>query len=464
MMPRPPAADVLPLRKMMPGDAVDLVAELRALVPAASVDGKPQTNVAGVVPAAQVRPTAVPELQQVASWASRRGIALAAIGGGTKLGMGNPPSRLDVVLDMRGLDSIIEYDPRDLVLTAQAGATIQKIQSVVKQDSLVLPLDPQSSDRATLGGVIACADHGPRRRQYGGVRDVVLGLKTVLPDGSLVSSGGRTLKNVAGYDVGKVLVGSLGTIGIIAEVSVRLLPLPASEELLLIRLPELEMGRRLVTRILTSPLLPSALELMSPACAALLPLEQPSSPDGGYLMLMALEGHPADVERQVRDISLLCGGLDLNGATIHRASDVGVAPRECWAAFGELRERALAIGSGAGFRCSVPLVPLWDVARAVEERSRANEIAASYRMSCATGYLEAYASGPAVDLRAFAEGVRAEAEQQGGALSVVDGWSALGNDFDAWGTHRSDYGLMRAVKQKFDPEGIMNPGRLVGGL
>jgi glycolate oxidase FAD binding subunit len=454
-----------PLETLMSSDAADILAELTVLAPGAAVDGKPQINVAGVVPTAQVRPSTVRDLEQIVGWASRRGLALAAVGGRTKLGVGNPPSRLDVVLDMTGLDAIIEYDPEDLVLTAQAGATIQKVQSVVNQDSLVLPLDPLSPDRATLGGVIACADLGPRRRQYGGVRDIVLGLKAVLPDGSLVSFGGRTLKNVAGYDVGKVLVGSLGTIGVIAEVSVRLLPLPASEELLLIGLPELDMGRRLVARILDSPLLPSSLELMSPACAALLPLDQPSSSlESSYLMFIAVEGHSADVERQVRDICVFCAELDPDSTTVHRASDIGLAPREGWAAFDDVRERALATGSGAGFRCSMPLAPLWDVARAVEEHSRGNDIAASYRMSCGTGYLEAYAAGPAADLRAFAEGVRAEAEQQGGALSVLHGWSALGKDFDAWGTRRSDYDLMRAVKQKFDPEGIMNPGRFVGGL
>ena len=458
---------VLPSRvavrgSLMPPSHGDVQAELALLAPDASVDGDPQIAVAGVVPAVRVSPTTVQELAQIVGWASRRGMALAPLGGGTKLGIGNPPSRLDLVLDMAALDSVVEYDPENLVLTAQAGVRIHYIQSMVRKDSLVLPLDPQAGDRATLGGVLACADHGPRRRQYGGLRDVVLGLKVVLPDGSLASFGGRVLKNVAGYDLGKLFIGSLGTIGVIAEASVRLLPLSACEELLLMMPPDLEMGRRLAARIIESSLLPSALEFTSPACAGLLGLDPHFSlPDGAYLMLIALEGHSAAVERQVRDISLFCAELDLRKTT---ASEAGFPPDEGWRAFAGLREKALDSSTCVGLRCTAPLALAWDVAAAVEEHSRANGVSASYTMSCGTGYLETYAAGSPADLRTFAEAVRADAERRGGAMSVLHGWSALGNQFAAWGGHRSDYGLIRAVKQRFDPGGIMNPGRFVGGV
>ena len=472
----------------------DALAELALLVPGAAIDGNSKTPVAGVEPALRVSPATVRELEQTVGWASGRAMAMAAIGGGTKLGIGNPPSRLDLVLDMSTLDSIVEYDPENLVLTAQAGATIEHLQSMVHKDSLLLPLDPQSGDRATLGGVIASADHGPRRRQYGGLRDLVLGLKVVLPDGSLANFGGRTLKNVAGYDVGKLFIGSLGTIGVIAEATVRVLPLPACEELLLLMLPGLEEGRRLVARILESPLLPSSLEFMSPECACLLGLDRDLSSDSAYLMLIALEGHSAAVERQVRDISLFCAELSLGkpkapgdsriaggttssthegafaaGARVGmiescRASEVGLLPGEVWETFTRLRERVMSSPSCVGVRCTVPLALVWDLATAVEVHSRANSVAASYTMSCGTGYLEAYAAGAPAGLRAFAEGVRAAAEQHGGAMSVLGGWSALGQEFDAWGRLRTDYELIRAVKNRFDPRGVMNPGRFVGGL
>jgi glycolate oxidase FAD binding subunit len=197
----------------MPHEIGDVLAELLLLVPGCPVHEDPQIAIAGVKPAACVSPTNVGEVQRIVGWASRSGVTMAALGGRTKLGIGNPPSHLDLVLDMSALDAVVEYDAEDLVLSAQAGVNIARLQSMVRKDSLVLPVDPQFSDRATLGGVIACADHGPRRRRYGGLRDVVLGLEVVLPNGSLAHFGGRTLKNVAGYDVGKLFIGSLGSIG-----------------------------------------------------------------------------------------------------------------------------------------------------------------------------------------------------------------------------------------------------------
>lgn len=437
------------------------------LVPASTVEASPGATVAGVVPAVRVRPNTIGDIEAIVGWASKRGMAMAALGGRTKLGIGNPPSRLDVVLDMGAMDSMVEYDADDLVLTAQAGATIQRLRSVVGRDHLVLPLDPRSGDRATIGGVIACADHGPRRRQYGGLRDVVLGLKVVLPDGSLANFGGRTLKNVAGYDAGKLFVGSLGSIGVIVEATVRLLPLPIKEELLLVTLPGLETSHRLVAGILGSPLLPSSLEFMSPGCAALLGLDRRFAlPDGAYLMLIALEGHAAAVERQVRDICLFCDEESSETemiATI-RASEAGSPPNEVWDAFAGLREKALGGSSCVGVRCTVPLARSWDLAGGAEEHARVNDVAASYAMSCGTGYLEAYAAGLPTNLRTFAAGLRADAERLGGAMSVLDGWSALGKEFDAWGSPRTDFELMQAVKRRYDPGGIMNPGRFVGGL
>ena len=189
----------------MARDADEILAEVTAVVPGVEARATPKVDIAGVRPVVQLRPTTVDELEQVVAWACDRGLALAAVGGQTKLGVGNPPSRLDVAVDMMGLAAITEYDPDDLILSAQAGVTVQKAQSLVRHDALILPLDPQSPDKATLGGVIATADHGPRRRQYGGLRDVILGIKAVLPDGSPVAFGGRTLKNVAGYDLGQVL-------------------------------------------------------------------------------------------------------------------------------------------------------------------------------------------------------------------------------------------------------------------
>ena len=137
---------------------------------------------------------------------------------------------------------------------------------------------------------------------------------------------------------------------------------------------------------------------------------------------------------------------------ISRHSDTGANPSEAWVAYNGVREKALAAASCAAFRCTVPLAHLWVMARAVEEQGQMNSLAASYRMCCGTGSLEAYAVGPSAQIRAFGQDVRIVAEDQGGALSVLDGWPVLGSDFDAWGAPReADHSLMRAMKEKFDP-------------
>ncbi|MCL5735005.1 MAG: FAD-binding oxidoreductase, partial [Actinobacteria bacterium] len=402
------------------------------------------------------------QIAETMGWASSRGMAVAAVGGGTKLGFGNPPVRLDLVLDMSAMDSVVELDSHDLVVTAQAGANIQQLRALVREDSLVLPIDPQFRDQATLGGVIACADHGPRRRQYGSLRDLVLGVKAVLPDGSSVSFGGRTLKNVAGYDVGRLFIGSLGTMGIITEATVRLLPSSASDELLFVSLPGLEDGRRLAKNILESVLIPSSLELISPAGAELLGFAR-LSPSPSYLMLIAAEGHPAAVERHVREISAFCREMGSN-VGVRRAHQLGLTSEGAWDMFAQLRQRALGAGYLVGLHCSVPLAQIWDVAEAVERLSPAYATTAAYTMSCGTGCMELHVAGSLPGLLAHAEQLREEAENREGALTLLSGGPELGGAFDAWGSCRSDYGLIRALKGKYDPRGIMNPGRFVGGL
>jgi hypothetical protein len=162
-------------------------------------------------------------------------------------------------------------------------------------------------------------------------------------------------------------------------------------------------------------------------------------------MLIALEGHPAAVERQMRDISGFCAELSSETGTItfYKASELGLSSDEVWDAFAGVREKALGASFHLGLRCTVPLALVWDLAAAAEEHSRANGVIASCTASCGTGYLEAYAAGSPATLRAFAEGLRADAEEMGGAISVLEGWAFLGEEFDAWGRRRTDFGLIK---------------------
>ncbi|HEV3462352.1 MAG TPA: FAD-binding oxidoreductase, partial [Actinomycetota bacterium] len=173
------------------------------------------------------RPGSVEEASQVLRAAAADGLAGAFMGGGSKLGLGNPPERLDLVVETRGLDQVLEHAAGDLVVKAQAGVRLADLQAALAPAGQWLALDPPEP-RATLGGVVAANASGPRRLRYGTVRDLIIGITVVLADGTVARAGGKVVKNVAGYDLAKLFCGSLGTLGLVAEATFRLHPLPAA--------------------------------------------------------------------------------------------------------------------------------------------------------------------------------------------------------------------------------------------
>ena len=192
------------------------------------------SSVAGIEPRIEATPHTIDEAARVMARAAEAGAAIVPCGGGSKLALGNPPSRVDLLLRTSALDRTVEYDAENLVITVEAGATIDGVQSRVAGDGLFLPVDPALPWRATIGGVLACNVHGPKRLSYGSLRDLLLGMKVVLTDGEIVRFGGRTIKNVSGYDLSKLFIGSLGTLGVIVEATFRLMPVAAREQVALI--------------------------------------------------------------------------------------------------------------------------------------------------------------------------------------------------------------------------------------
>src|SRR5262245_58022844 len=180
----------------------------------------------GFGPLPVVRPVSVSVLGDVVRGAAAKNEAIYPIGGQTQLDLGNPPTKGGVAVDMRGLDQVIEFPARDMTVTVQAGITIAKLQALLAPENLQLPIDVPQPERATLGGIIATNVSGPRRLGYGTLRDYVIGISAVNDEGNEFKAGGRVVKNVAGYDLCKLLVGSLGTLGVITQVTLKLRPLP----------------------------------------------------------------------------------------------------------------------------------------------------------------------------------------------------------------------------------------------
>ena len=222
----------------------------------------------GIAAHERAAPATAAELAATLQAADEAGNAVAAVGGGTQLDLGMPPSRLDVVIDTTGLNRVVEYEPADLTVTVEAGIRFAELQRILGEQGQFLALDPAVQDGATIGGVIATNTSGPLRLSYGTPRDLVIGTRVANPDGTLTHAGGRVVKNVAGYDLNKLYIGSLGTLSIVVELSFKLAPIPPSLEAVVGQVPDLDAARELVGADVHSPLSPLPIELLGPRAAA----------------------------------------------------------------------------------------------------------------------------------------------------------------------------------------------------
>ena len=265
------------------------------------------------------RPADEAQLGEILAQANSDGTACRIAGGSTKLEWGNP-GRFDLLLSTAGLHGCTDVDADNLTLSAAAGTTVAEARAQADAVNRILPLDPGHPGRATIGGVAATGDQGARAAGYGGLRDVVLGIRATLADGSAVKFGGRTMKNVTGYDMTKLFVGSFGVLGVITEVTFRLLPRYDTQALVVLPLPSLEEAKASVARVLASYLQPLALEVVSAdALPPTLPAAPPSCPAGRGaaapatagapaagarpLLLAGFGGHRAAVDRSIREVT-----------------------------------------------------------------------------------------------------------------------------------------------------------------
>lgn len=475
----------------------DALAILEGVVGTGGVREAPDLRVAGVRPGVEVLAEDVRQLEDVLKVAAEFGLSLCPTGGSTKLGWGAPPRACDLLvrtaprpagtpgglaaapggseaaphapglrIPRRGsLVAITEYDPDNLIVTAGAGATVAALRDLAAQDGLVLPLDPPMAHAATIGGVVSTNDHGPHRMSHGSMRDVVLGLTVVLVGGERVKAGGRTIKNVTGYDLTRLFVGSFGSLGIVSEATIRLLPSSACEHVLAASLPDLAGVAGFVRDLRGTQLVPAAVEVLSPDSGRMV-----DDTAGGilgpgpYLVVIAFEGHAAAVERQVRDVLQMVG----EGSAVVLTEPQPIA--SVWSALSRQRESARRSGYDVEAKLSVPLSDLWNVLDLLQSRAEAEEADLMWTASAGSGTArlwlgsqEVVGAVPPEFVVLLADG-RAAAERCGGSLVVVEGIESLGSGLGSWGSDPGGPAVMRALKEKFDPRGLMNPGRSAGGL
>jgi glycolate oxidase FAD binding subunit len=411
----------------------------------------------GMMPRFVVAPGNVEEISKLLVYANSEKLAVVPRGNGTKIAQGGIPRNLDLVLSMLRMNRVIEHDVPNLSLSVEAGMTLSAVQEKLTGTGKgsFLPLDPPYSEKATIGGIIATNGSGPRRYLYSTARDLLLGLKAVSPNGDIVAFGGKTVKNVSGYDMTKLMIGSWGALGVITEITTKLLPLPEASATLLVSFENLAEAGSLTRKVLHSALLPSAMELMDRKAASQLGEEVK------YLVAFNLEGVGEAVERQVAEI----GEMGKREGAINAKILKGQEESAFW-----VRVRDIALVTKA----PVILKSNFVISRQAEILGNYEKMAQTIGIGCAfighagNGILSTYIlENSAVKTDSLVNLVgkfTAEAEKHGGNLVVESCPTELKAKISVWGQPRTDVVVMHRLKEKVDPIGVLNPGRFVGGL
>ncbi len=399
---------------------------LRAATAADTIDG--------VQPQMVAEPGTAEDLARALRWAHDAGAKVAPCGGGTKLGWGNPPAACDLVLSTARLNRVLEHAWADMTVIVEAGCLVADLQKTLAQHGQRLALDPLWPERATIGGILSTNDSGSLRVRYGSLRDLIIGITVALPDGSLAKSGGKVVKNVAGYDLAKLYTGALGTLGVIVQAIFRLHPLPReSRSLSFSGTPQTL--NQLLLAIQSSKLTFTGMQLRAQ--------------QGSAQLDVRFDGTSAGIEAQIKQVQQIAGSLAPSDAsastwTSHQAIWEGAAPALV-AKFSVLPAQFAAV-------CAL-----------VERTAAAQSVA--WKMvvqSVGTGYARLEGAEPA--LRSALLAVRDELAKMGSTLVALGCPPTVKRGLDVWGPPSDAQPLMVRIKQRFDPDGTLNPGRFIGGI
>lgn len=403
-----------------------------------------------------VAPADSAALAEVVRQAHADGTPLYPIGGGTSLDFGLPPRQSGLGLSLARLDRVVDYPARDMTITVEAGIRIAALADTLATQRQRLPIDVPQSDRATLGGVIATNSCGPLRYGHGTVRDYVIGISAVDGRGMEFKGGGRVVKNVAGYDFCKLLVGSLGTLGVVTQVTLKVKPIPETTALVACRLRDHQQAEQLLAALVASRTAPAAVELLvGPAWREEPALEQVDLGEVrgqfGYL-IVALEGTAAEVEWMTATLGDEWRALDVAAHLL--------LPKRAESLWKKLREFSAEPGAALVLKINVP------ASRTVEMIRLAIEVfpECSIEAHAASGViLLRLPTIPSGGISRLWVGQLQPAAQNAGGSAVILSCSQPSEltRQAVWGGTANAAMLMEAVHRQFDPKNLLNPGRFV---
>ena len=431
-----------------------------------------------LTPAEVASPTSAAHVVDIVKHAASERRAIVASGARTKLEMGMPPSKYDIALDRSHMNRIVAYDPGDLTLSVEPGVKLADLARTLAEHGQMLPLGTPWTSQATIGGTIASGIDAPERQLYGTPRDYLLGAEFVTGDGVLAKSGGRVVKNVTGYDMHKLLIGSCGTLGVITKLNFKTFPLPQNIREFVAGFTTLESALEMSHRIARSPLSPLTLEIVGPGAASLLANAGNDSSQSiaqifdknKWSVAVSCAGSDRVLARYESDLRQIAE--QSGAATVRMVTDeLGAA----WSHIREFISIALA-ASRAAIIVKLGVLPskLAEFWHEMHVAANSNQIRCSslirgvgvaYIAALAESAPEAAASDDAKRrIIAYTQGVQAAAANLGGHASVPWAPTAWKRELNVWGTPPPDLSEMRKLKAALDPQNVLSPGRFVGGI
>lgn len=414
-------------------------------------------TVDGLMPEAALFPNSVEEVSAIMKLASKESLSAIPIGSGTKIALGNKPEKVDIVISTKNLNRIVEHAASDLVATTESGVSLKNFQAELNKENQFLALDPPHyNSGATIGGIIATNDSGPERLRYGTAREFLIGLKIVQADGSVFKGGSKVVKNVAGYDMPKLYVGSLGTLGIIVEATFRLYPVPEYSETYLASFPSLEKCHDAVMSLLSSDLVLTSLEILNPELSnSLAKINALDIEHNKYALAVGIRNVEKAVKDQMSTVLAICNQSGGKGDIIGGAKE-----EKLWEDIRDFPWELLKVGRVV-CKAGVLVTDIPKVLDNIDELSDKNTLKTYVSTRAGSGICIIAMEGEDASILNTVKSLRNFVAELGGHLVIHEAPEVMKSEIDVWGDLGSGIAIMKRIKSNFDPGNLFNPGRYI---
>ena len=395
-----------------------------------------------------ISPRTQDELSEVVACAFKNRWPMMPIGNGSKLRWGGLAQNVQVFVSTSRLTQLIDHAVGDLTITAEAGIGFQSLTNTLHQANQQLGIDPTYPEQATLGGIVATGDTGSLRQRYGSVRDMLIGISFIRADGTVAKAGGRVVKNVAGYDLMKLMTGAYGTLGIISQLTFRVYPMAETSQTLLL-MGEADAIQSLTTKVLASSLTPNRSDLLSPTLVKMLDLGE------GMALVLQFQSIGVSVEQQVQQLSTMAAAESIKTVEYLKHESES-------ALWKQLRERMATQHTDVPITCKIGVLPNQAVAT-LAQLPDLLPVESCAQIHAGSGLGRVFMDGQAIAPQSIIR-LRSWCESHGGFLTVLDAPPSWKQQLDIWGYAGNGLSVMQNLKAQFDPYRLLSPACFIDSI